>query len=736
MSRSGGILVENNFSKGLITEATGLTFPENACTETFDCIFKKTGEVTRRKGLEYESSYSLFTLTAARSNSAVSTYYWPAAGGDGQSNFTVVQVGRYIYFYGSDVALSANKHTTSIDLDTFDVAGSTNPFSYRCQFASGLGYLFVTGRHINPFYVTYTPSTDTISAGTQISLKVRDFDGDPLDTLEVNERPTSAATGSLSTAIVAHLYNLWNQGWADDVDLDSAGSNNPIQDWDTAFTTLPSNGDRWWQFKDANEQFNTDWVDRFGRPSTAVPKGHFLFDAFNVDRNAVTNAAGNDLDAEMSLSGSSVVANDVLTIDTTTYRPTALAFFANRVFYAGVNDGEFNSKIYFSQILTDVGNAGKCHMNNDPTNETESDLLPTDGGVVDIPDIGNVVSLFATKGSLVVFATNGIWSIGGSEGIGFTATDFYVEKLSSLSNSDNKSFIDLSGIPAWINAEGVWVLKPDETLGNVGVSSLSRDTIQSFFDEIPEESIKYITGVYNPVERIAYWLYRSTASTVTDSQYEYDRALCLNTVTGAFYPWKLNTDDDIKALGVVVNSGFSESTATLTVVEGADTVVDSGATAVTAEASTQVAVAGTMKLLVENSSDQITFADEWDTDYLDWTTALATGKPYESYGISGYKVRGDAIRGQGTTYLQVHSRVETNSSFYVQGIWGYATSAATNRWSTPQQGYKAGTNYGYTSRRLKIRGYGLSLQFKFYSTTSKPFNLVGWSSMDTAADAP
>lgn len=737
MPRSAGIAVENNFSKGLITEATGLSFPENACTETFDCIFKKTGEVSRRKGFEYESSYSLFTLTAARENSAVSSFTWVAAGGDGNANFTVVQVGQYIYFYRTGDSLSAGKHATSIDLSNFDVAGAVNPYFYRCTFASGLGTLFVTGQFIEPFYVEYTPSTDTISSGTQITVLVRDFEGDTADTLNDNQRPT--ATVLTDTAVVnAHLYNLMNQGWAEKVYADGT-DDNPVKDWDAAATTLPSNADRWWQLKNSLDQMDMGELDKFGLSTTKVPKGHFVFNAFDIDRTSVTgsDSSGGDVSFD-TLWGRGALTNKASTLTTksTDHRPTAIAFHANRVFYAGVNDKGYNSNIYFSQILTSLSKAGECHQEQDPTNEELSDLLATDGGVIEIPEIGNVTFLATTKTDLVVFATNGIWIITGSEGIGFSAVDFSVQKLSSTQNSFNKSYVDLNGVPAWINSEGIWLLQQDQTLGSNNVTSLSENTIQTFFEDIPAESIRYIKGVYNPSERVVYWLYRSVSNSVNDLQYEYDRVLCFNTETGAFYPWKLNGDSGIKILGGTLSFGFSESIESVDVLEDADNVVDSSSDQVIATSSAVVSIPGTFKLLVENDSDQITFAEAWDTDYLDWTTAKTTGKAYESYGISGYKVRGEGIRGQANTYVTVHSRVENNSSLMFQGVWGYSNNSASVRWSTPQQAYKADSNFTYTQRKLKIRGFGLSLQFKFYSSAGKPFNIIGWSAMDTVSNAP
>jgi len=85
------VAVENNFTKGLITEATALNFPENAATDADNCDFSIIGGVERRLGIDYEDNYVY--RAASRSENAIATYVWSDAGGTGGTQLEVTQIG-------------------------------------------------------------------------------------------------------------------------------------------------------------------------------------------------------------------------------------------------------------------------------------------------------------------------------------------------------------------------------------------------------------------------------------------------------------------------------------------------------------------------------------------------------------------------------------------------------------------------------------------------------------------
>src|SRR5256885_7739655 len=97
MPNQAAVSIENNFIGGLKTEFTGLNFPENACTDTENCVFSLIGDVERRIGMDFETNHQF--LTVDRTGKAMSSYVWNNAGGNGNNKVLVEQIGSILYFY-------------------------------------------------------------------------------------------------------------------------------------------------------------------------------------------------------------------------------------------------------------------------------------------------------------------------------------------------------------------------------------------------------------------------------------------------------------------------------------------------------------------------------------------------------------------------------------------------------------------------------------------------------------
>lgn len=684
MARSSGIAVENNFVNGLITEATGMNFPENACTDASNVIFNETGEVTRRLGFDYEYSYTAKAIT--RSSSAIVEYEWKAAGGDGSVNFIVQQVGDTIYFYrqSDTTALSDGIHATTFSLSTFAVAGAPATAGEPCSFASGKGYLFVTHKYCEPFYIVYTVATNALAA-TAITIQCRDFEGVD-DGLEITENPATLSD--------AHEYNLFNQGWTGPARYNNSPGalyTNPILTYQASTGSYPNNTEVIWTIKNASGFFDPTYTYSEIAGNSLAPKGYFILNWFNTDRSGADSRVGTVTERTAGY-----------------YRPSCCAFFAGRVWYAGVESNSYIGEVYYSQIIERDEQLGQCYQTNDPTSENLSDLLDTDGGIARVLDIGTIYKMISTQKALILLASNGVWAISGSDVASFKATDYTIKKISSMILSSGLSYVDAMGTPLFWSDDGIWTIAYEG--GDFTVVSLSDKKIQQFFKNIPRESRKWAKGAFNSVDRLVQWVYSNTAPTTVDERYTYDRILTMNTGTGAFYPWS-NESTTTKIHGIVAIPCYTNST-----------------------------LQTDFKYFVdENTSGSTyssTFAEAKNADYLDWV-GNSESLNYSSYFISGYRIHGEGSREYQANYVTFICTDVTGASAFVQGVWDFANNTLSKKWTTAQQIYNSTPTYrNYRIRKIKIRGWGKALQFRIYSAQGLPFKIVGWSAFETANPLP
>lgn len=708
MARQASVSISNTASQGLITEATGLNFPENAWTDALNVVPDNKGVTSRRKGINYEIDATTHPITRT-SGETITTGRWPSVAGIGTLNFVIVQIGSLLYFYDEVLGepLSTNIKSFTIDLDDHVVSGAPSVATVDCEFASGKGYLFITHPYCNPFYVAYDPDTDTITA-TSITIQARDFEGVD-DGLEPEEKPTSLTD--------AHEYNLANQGWYEDVKDASAGVVDPIVRYNTVVSAYPPNSLQWWALKNTVEEFapGTNDLWRAFPGNSLAPKGHFILDWFDTDRSGATSRIG------------------TVTERTAGYnRPSACAFFAGRVWYAGVNSSGYADEVYFSQIIERDTQFGYCYQANDPTAEQYSDLLATDGGIIKILDVGKIYKLFATQKALIVFASNGIWSISGTDVTPFKATDYSITKVSGVRAISSTSFVDVQGFPVWWNQEGIYIVRSDE-LANFKLDSLTDTTIKTFFQDIPNEAKLHVRGAYNPIDNIIQWVYNSDHAASGIDILNFDSILSLNIQAGAFYPWTVDQTEDVFINSIVTTASIAGES-----VGGYDNVIDAALDNVIDGSTNQVVVYNVtggitesygLKYLVSReisgSNYEMTFAEEYDTLNRDWSS-LGAGVSYNSYYTAGYMLKGDAQRFGQENYLVVYANRPTGASAFVQIIWDYGKVTGT-----ANQIYRNVGSLGIIQARIMLRGRGRVFQFKVTSDDDAPFEIIGWSAFET-----
>lgn len=707
MSRNVGVSIENAFTRGLITEVTGVNSPENSVLETLNVSYGRTGKASKRKGLSFEIDHQLRNISAP---GVRLEYLWQTVTDNSEKGFVVVQVGSTLRFFESSAngSLSALLQPFSVNLLTYKIAGFQNDdvSNNFVSFSSGKGYLFVAHPNCQTIYVKYNNLTNTISTN-RINIQIRDLEGVP-DGLAVDARPTVLSS--------AHYYNLFNQGWyanAQFAGVESVAIQNVLGSWDGTRGDYPANSDVWWYYTTVNQGGATAGVEAFN-PSTAsqraglygntpAPRGHYLLNPFQTNRSATIG-----LPVQESSSDG--------------YRPSVVAFYAGRAFYGGVGKFGYSSTIYFSQIIEDDEQLGKCYQRNDPTSREIPDLLESDGGTVKIQDMNNVHDLRVVGQTLIIFASNGIWSISGSDTGPFRATDYTVTKLSSFPAISKTNIVDISGTPVWWNYEGIFTLKVSELGLTNEVTSLTVPSIQEFYDEIPPTCKIYSKGQTNDQMKVTYWLYS------TDSQNPslYDRILVLDNVTSAFYVYSLPTTSP-RIVGLVAVRSVEPNLSPSDVITLTSDLVQtlSGDQVYTNIQNGYLIDDKVFKLLTDDGAN-MSFAEFIGESYLDWGTI-----DYPAEFLTGYRIRGELLRRGQTNYLVVITEDMPESSCFVQPVWDYGTDWNSGRFGAYQQIYRTRLSREYQRARLKMRGTGYSLQFKFIGESGKPFTIVGWAGFES-----
>ena len=738
----------SNFSRGLITEASLLAFPDNATIDELNCDIQENGQRVRRYGFDVEAAQGYnVTSDGFTLGDAVSTHVWKSAGDDSSYTLMVIQIGRYIHFYNLSAPKPLYNHklgstNSKIDLETYVLSGFSGASNERrCQFASGKGSLFIAHPYMDPLIVDFDPSTTDFSI-EQRSIKIRDFKGVD-DALAVDEEPTSLTA--------AHHYNLRNQGW---IDPESTGSGTsivsftnwaeprsysyptatgPIAEYYTAKSRYPSNAKIWWASKDENGDFDPAALGKLFFGNTRAPRGHFVVEAFNVDRSAVSGVAG-------------------ITAESKTERPNCVAFYSGRVFWAGY------STLYFSRTLDNTVLAMDCFQEADPTSEDISDLIATDGGAVEIPNSIKIVALKDVGNGIAIFATNGVWYLQ-SGAQGFTALDYSLTKISDIGCISSRSVVaadnriyywSQNGIQAMVESGGAFT----SLGGTFSKQSITQDTINTYFNNLTVEQKATAQGVYDPASNKVIWMYEnSNAGTTVKS--EYYNFLVLDLTLQAFVPWAIQPGTD-KVSGLTVTLAFP-----------CGAFVEEKLAVGTEDSS----FLNFPTLWIDSSSEyRLGFGHFTDQNYIDFKRLETAyndtdySRTYQSYLLTGFEVLGDGMRRKQTPFLyaffkrtegdvtgdSIDYTIDDYTSCQLQTRWNWS-NISNGKWSSSVQAYRPraipfaddlgtptsdpGVDVVYS--RNKVRGSGNAVQFRFYEDAEgKGFTLLGWQVLYQARTTP
>jgi len=733
--------VFRSFVKGLITEASPLTFPENASIDEQNFVLNRDGSRSRRLGLDYEGTYAKTStgLTADDIKEGKQSFHrWDTPSGTSSIAIGVVRVKNKLWFV--DLLTSAPSANLLNSGNPITITGLSNN---NIETSTLNNQLIIVGKDLDkPVVLSYDYTTDTVSQRT-VDIKVRDIWG-LNDSLEDDERPATLSD--------EHKYNLRNQGWNENIV--TKGGGDALDETFTALSAYPSNSDQWTLGKISNssdadyEKFDPEVLEKNSQSRYSVSRGSIVIDAF--DRGS-SREAGTDVTG--------------LNSDTETGNISTVASYAQRIFYSGIDstvtDGDakspnYSGYIFFTKVVTSDSDFGKCYQEADPTDPGINDIIDSDGGTIQIPEATRIVKIASSQSSLLVFAENGIWEIYGDTG-GFIASSFQANKISTNGIFNANSVVNINGNFMYWSKAGIYTLVTDAASGRFRAETISLTTIQTLFLQIPDIGKNNCKGFYDEKENRVRWLYNDADDvTYTNNNYinKYTKELVFDLTLQAFYTnvfSQLATSspyvcDYIEVPGYAVSS-FDEAVE----VTSGDTVIDSNSDTVV-----------TTEDLLLNRSSQFSYLTIAGTNFTiskfnnltfkDWVTEDSTGANYSSYLVTGYELFNDVMRDKQTPYIFFYfNRTEdgytadganlilnNQSSCKVQAQWNWANSANSGKWGNEFQAYRLLRNYipsgsgdpfdygdGVIVTKSKLRGSGKTLSIKISSEEGKDMKLLG-----------
>lgn len=750
---------QTTFAQGFITEANPLTFPPNASIDEDNFIILRNGTRRRRLGMDLETDYTTINTGIVPSSTTppvFNTFEWVNAGGNPEQRIGIIQVGSSLSFLDLlKTPLSSNLITTidiGVSADTFLSGASIDGLFILASGEKELRIFSYDG-------VSVTQTTDY--------LRIRDFFGvEDLDGA-IDLTKDSGLFRRPSTLSQEHSYNLRNQSFH--VPRAQRTSETLVDTIDYFYaqdSSYPSNADAviYNLYPNVNEANKT--LERFHasdllkNPLGTFPasKGHFIIDA--LDRGVSRQEQYTNL-----LSEYSELANPVTSLktDSTPGGASSVAEFAGRVWYGGfsgdVVDGDskspkLSSYVMFSQLVEDTSDITKCYQDADPTSKDSPDLIATDGGYLRISGAYGIVALKNLGDKLLIIANNGVWSVYGGDA-GFTALDYTVNKITDHGCTSPNSVVEMDGSLAYWGDDGIYLIASNE-FGDFVATSLSQNTIQSYYEDVSAEAKKYCQGIFDSFDRKVRWIYNTQEDSTSPV-----KELVLDLNLNAFYPSTIalvnpTRPKPVALLAVppfrigqtideVVVGGVSVEASTVPVQVTSDSVLDG------------LREVGYVTLLDNSAGGELQFTLSFyqDTNFLDWKTYDSVGVDAAGYLVTGYLTGGDSQRKKDVSYLTFHMiRTEdgfeddgfgdftpTNpSSCKVQTQWEWTNSANSKRWGREFQAYRYpriyfpadindpyDTGHSIITTKNKLRGRGRALSFKISTEAGKDCQVLGWS---------
>lgn len=764
MARQTAPVEVNSFIRGLITEASPLTFPENASLDEDNFELLRDGSRRRRLGMDFEEGHQFISTginTSPAEEVAINTFQWENAGGTPDKTVLVVQIGSSIRFFDLDISPISSGEIHFVEVEDAD---PSLPFS----FTSVDGRLVcATGRA----EVTEFIYEDGEVSERDLRLKVRDLWGVSAFFQGNSLREGNNISRRINAIGNAHTYNLRNQSWGTPRTIGDGGSDSSSTDLEDPISAFfqesglyPSNADTVTQVlyadpADSNNRTGDQFFpkDLRDNPIGNMPaaRGHFIIDALDRGSSRLQSVQDNQSRYPQL---SFPVGN--LPVDRTPGGARCVSEYAGRVWYGGFS-GEviggddhsprMSSYVLYSKLVQDSEDIATCYQEGDPTSKDAPDLLDTDGGYIRIDGAYRIFQMVNVGSGLLVLAQNGVWMISGGSDYGFTANNNKVTKISERGVDSPGSVVVVDNTVIFWADDAIYHIHTNE-FGDWVSSNLSQTTIQRFYEEIRPIDKFYCQGQYDSYEGKVRWVYQNRLYQSSET-----RELVFDVNLGSFYTSTIKVDQPFpKVVSPLLVPPFRLIESYSQVVVNGEPVVVNGLPVEVEERRRGEGSREVAYLIVTSLSPlEFTFGYYRDVGFRDFRSLDGVGVDAEAFLITGWLSGGDFQRYKQVPYIQFYfNRTEdgfeedetgnwyptSQSSCLVQAQWNWTNSRNSNMWGRQFEAYRYRRQYlpdglqdpfdtgdRVIQSKNKLRGKGKVLSLYIKTSPDKDCQLLGWS---------
>jgi hypothetical protein len=300
--------------------------------------------------------------------------------------------------------------------------------------------------------------------------------------------------------------------------------------------------------------------------------------------------------------------------------------------------------------------------------------------------------------------------------------------------------------------DGIYVVNKSQ-LGDLVVTSITANTIQTLYDEIPVLSKRSVRGDYDLSNKKIRWIYR-TGTVFTEGAVT--KELVLDTSLQAFYQNKIFNANtlDLEVFGMFPSLSFSRSVQFQPMQSDMDNIlIDADVVGVSSDvyfSSTQ-----SMRYLVlhkeADESLTFTFSSYNNSSFRDWQKIDSVGVDAAAYLLTGELTANDSAITKQVPYLTIHmERTELNvdadgvplnqSGCLMRSQWDWANSSLSHKFGRTVQVYKYrkplfvtgpldpyDNGFDIVTTKNKLRGRGKAISIHFQTEPDKDCKLLGWS---------